>query len=108
MAEGRYNAPELAKAAMQAGASSITIGSAITRIEHICSWFKNAVDEGRSYTSWRCRMSICLAIDIGGTKIATALICDGIVSQRSQMETPSSSNSEAMDAMPYRKLLNPY
>lgn len=47
MAEGRYNAPELAQAAMQAGASSVTIGSAITRIEHICGWFKTAVDAGR-------------------------------------------------------------
>lgn len=42
-------------------------------------------------------MSSCLAIDIGGTKIAAALICDGIVSKRSQMETPSSTQTNAMD-----------
>lgn len=42
-------------------------------------------------------MSTCLAIDIGGTKIAAALICDGVVSKRSQMETPSSSQTSAMD-----------
>lgn len=47
MAEGRYNTPELAKAAMQAGASCVTVGSAITRIEHICCWFKSAIDSGR-------------------------------------------------------------
>lgn len=51
MAEGRYNSPALAQAAMQAGASSVTIGSAITRIEHICGWFKTAVDAGRQNQS---------------------------------------------------------
>jgi N-acylmannosamine kinase len=42
-------------------------------------------------------MSTCLAIDIGGTKIAAALVCDGIISKRCQMETPSSSKTSAMD-----------
>ena len=39
MAEGRYNTPELAKQAIQAGADAVTIGSAITRIDNITSWF---------------------------------------------------------------------
>ena len=39
MAEGRYNTPELAKQALQAGADAVTIGSAITRIDNITSWF---------------------------------------------------------------------
>ena len=39
MAEGRYNSPELAKKAIQAGADAVTIGSAITRIDNITSWF---------------------------------------------------------------------
>lgn len=43
MAEGRYNSPELAKFAIESGAACVTIGSAITRIEHICSWFAAAV-----------------------------------------------------------------
>ncbi|AGH82468.1 N-acetylmannosamine-6-phosphate 2-epimerase [Psychromonas sp. CNPT3] len=47
MAEGRYNSPGLAKQAMQAGASCVTVGSAITRIEHICGWFKDQVQLGR-------------------------------------------------------------
>ncbi|WP_022942891.1 N-acetylmannosamine kinase [Psychromonas hadalis] len=42
-------------------------------------------------------MNTCLAIDIGGTKIAAALICNGVVSKRSQMKTPSSSKTSAMD-----------
>ena len=39
MAEGRYNTPELAKQAIQAGADAVRIGSAITRIDNITSWF---------------------------------------------------------------------
>ena len=39
MAEGRYNTPELAKQAIKAGADAVTIGSAITRIDNITSWF---------------------------------------------------------------------
>ena len=39
MAEGRYNSPELAKKAIKAGADAVTIGSAITRIDNITSWF---------------------------------------------------------------------
>ena len=43
MAEGRYNTPELAAEAIKAGASCVTVGSAITRIEHICGWFSDAI-----------------------------------------------------------------
>lgn len=39
MAEGRFNTPELAAKARVAGADSVTVGSAITRIEHITGWF---------------------------------------------------------------------
>lgn len=46
MAEGRYNSPELAKQAIEAGAFCVTVGSAITRIEHICDWFHQAVKAG--------------------------------------------------------------
>ncbi|WP_026480699.1 N-acetylmannosamine-6-phosphate 2-epimerase [Ahrensia sp. 13_GOM-1096m] len=44
MAEGRYNTPEFARAAIEAGADCITVGSALTRLEHATSWFKQAVD----------------------------------------------------------------
>ena len=46
MAEGRYNAPELAGAAIRAGADCVTVGSAVTRIEHITGWFAAAVRSG--------------------------------------------------------------
>ena len=39
MAEGRYNSPELAKKAIDVGADAVTVGSAITRIDNITSWF---------------------------------------------------------------------
>lgn len=43
MAEGRVNSPALAAQAMVAGADCVTVGSAITRIEHITGWFAEAV-----------------------------------------------------------------
>ncbi|MGQ0286913.1 N-acetylmannosamine-6-phosphate 2-epimerase [Pasteurellaceae bacterium 22721_9_1] len=43
MAEGRYNSPELAKVAIEIGADSVTVGSALTRLEHIVSWFADSV-----------------------------------------------------------------
>lgn len=46
MAEGRYNAPNLAAQAIAAGADAVTVGSAITRIEHITGWFRDAIKGG--------------------------------------------------------------
>ncbi|ECI2867437.1 N-acetylmannosamine-6-phosphate 2-epimerase, partial [Salmonella enterica subsp. enterica] len=43
IAEGRYNSPALAAKAIEQGAWAVTVGSAITRIEHICQWFSQAV-----------------------------------------------------------------
>ncbi|HDR1883746.1 TPA: N-acetylmannosamine-6-phosphate 2-epimerase [Pasteurella multocida] len=47
MAEGRYNTPELAKTAIEIGAYSVTVGSALTRLEHIVSWFADAVKSAK-------------------------------------------------------------
>ncbi len=47
MAEGRYNTPELAKTAIEIGADSVTVGSALTRLEHIVSWFADAVKSAK-------------------------------------------------------------
>ncbi|UDW83157.1 N-acetylmannosamine-6-phosphate 2-epimerase [Pasteurella canis] len=47
MAEGRYNTPELAKIAIEIGAYSVTVGSALTRLEHIVSWFADAVKSAK-------------------------------------------------------------
>lgn len=43
MAEGRYNTPELAQKAITIGADAVTVGSALTRLEHIVSWFATAI-----------------------------------------------------------------
>ena len=43
MAEGRIRSPEQARAAIERGAWCVTVGSAITRQEHITSWFVEAV-----------------------------------------------------------------
>lgn len=46
MAEGRYLTPDLARQAMQSGADCVTVGSALTRLEHMTSWFAQAVADG--------------------------------------------------------------
>lgn len=43
MAEGRVNTPELAGQAMAAGADAVTVGTALTRLEHVTDWFRHAV-----------------------------------------------------------------
>tara|TARA_R110002167_G_scaffold91458_1_gene246040 strand:- start:92953 stop:93654 length:702 start_codon:yes stop_codon:yes gene_type:complete len=44
IAEGRYNTPERAAKAIELGAFSVTVGSAITRIEHITNWFVGSIE----------------------------------------------------------------
>lgn len=43
MAEGRINTPELAARALAAGADAVTVGSALTRLEHVTGWFAAAM-----------------------------------------------------------------
>lgn len=43
IAEGRYQRPNDAAAAIQAGADSVVVGSAITRPEHVTTWFADAL-----------------------------------------------------------------
>lgn len=47
MAEGRYNTPELAKVAIEIGADYVTVGSALTRLEHIVSWFADSINSAK-------------------------------------------------------------
>lgn len=42
-AEGRYNRPALAAEAIAAGASTVVVGSAITRPEHVTAWFADSI-----------------------------------------------------------------
>lgn len=48
VAEGRYNNPDLASAAMKNGADCVTVGTAITRLEHVTGWFSSAVRGGQA------------------------------------------------------------
>jgi len=43
IAEGRYQRPEDAAAAIRAGADAVVVGSAITRPEHVTTWFADAL-----------------------------------------------------------------
>ena len=47
IAEGRIRTPLQAASAIRAGAFSVVVGSAITRPEHVTSWFSNAIDSAR-------------------------------------------------------------
>lgn len=71
IAEGRIRTPEQAAQAAAAGACAVVIGSAITRTEHITSWFHNALQ--RAYATTVTAKPV-LAIDIGGTKTMVALV----------------------------------
>lgn len=51
IAEGRYNSVERAAKAIQAGALSVTVGSAITRVEHIAQWFVHAIEGAKTEES---------------------------------------------------------
>lgn len=45
VAEGRIRTPQQAALAMRHGAFCVTVGSAITRIEHITEWFTHAISK---------------------------------------------------------------
>ena len=45
IAEGRFNTPSAAAEAIHHGADAVVAGSAITRIEHITSWYSDAIRE---------------------------------------------------------------
>ncbi|WP_352610903.1 putative N-acetylmannosamine-6-phosphate 2-epimerase [Mesorhizobium sp. M0239] len=95
IAEGRIRSPEQAAAAARAGASAVVVGSAITRTEHVTSWFHQAISDayaargaqpplGTSVLGPTVRGSTVLGpsvlgIDIGGTKTMAALVGGGTV-----------------------------
>lgn len=88
-AEGRYNEPRLAAAAMRAGATAVVVGSAITRPEHITQWFVDAV------TVEAASPKPVLAIDIGGSKTAVALVLENRIVERRQVRTTPADGAEA-------------
>ena len=71
LAEGRYRTPDQARLAIQAGAYAVVVGSAITRPEHITTWFVEATKNARQ--TQQSTLPV-LAVDIGGTKTLVALV----------------------------------
>jgi N-acetylmannosamine-6-phosphate 2-epimerase/N-acetylmannosamine kinase len=86
-AEGRYNAPSLAAAAIAAGADAVVVGSAITRPEHVAGWFARAIASAVP--------RIDLALDIGGSKSAAALLRSGRVIERVEVATRREAGPDA-------------
>ncbi len=93
IAEGRIRTTDQAAEAVRAGAYSVVVGSAITRTEHITSWFKDAVAD--AFAARAKASSGVLAIDIGGTKILAALVTDGKVSREIQVPTARDQGPDA-------------
>ncbi|WP_114948565.1 putative N-acetylmannosamine-6-phosphate 2-epimerase [Microvirga calopogonii] len=89
LAEGRYNEPRLAAAAIRAGATAVVVGSAITRPEHITQWFVDAITGEAAPTR------PVLAIDIGGSKTAVALVVENRILERRQVPTRPADGAEA-------------
>ena len=80
LAEGRYRTPDQARLAIEAGAHAVVVGSAITRPEHITTWFVEATKNARQ--TQQSTLPV-LAIDIGGTKTLVALVAgDQILESR--------------------------
>lgn len=50
MAEGRVNNPQLAGEAMAVGADAVTVGTALTRLEHVTGWFRDAIKQTGKHT----------------------------------------------------------
>lgn len=81
IAEGRFNTPALAAAALRAGAHAVVVGSAVTRPDHAARWFVDALAAARPDPR------PVLALDIGGTKTLAALVEDGRILERRRIRT---------------------
>jgi Putative N-acetylmannosamine-6-phosphate epimerase/Bacterial extracellular solute-binding protein/ROK family len=87
IAEGRIRTPQQATEAIRHGAYSVVAGSAITRTEHVTSWFSEAIREAAGFDAAADVSHTVLAIDIGGTKILAALIKDSQILRETEFRT---------------------
>ncbi len=93
LAEGRFNTPDQAAAAIREGALGVVAGSAITRPEHITAWYAAAIAG-----AWR--TAPVLALDIGGSKASAALVSRGRIVERVMVRTDRASGPQAwLDAI---------
>ncbi|WP_454857165.1 putative N-acetylmannosamine-6-phosphate 2-epimerase [Rhizobium binxianense] len=91
IAEGRIRSPEQAVSAVRAGAYAVVVGSAITRTEHVTSWFRDAVSDAYAAGG----RETVLAIDIGGTKTMAALVEGGAVLEDITIATAREAGPDA-------------
>lgn len=100
VAEGNIRTPAQAERVRRMGAFAVTIGSAITRPEHVTAWFASALERagaGGSGTGGRSGPpGTYLGVDIGGTKIATARVRDGRVLDSRTIATPRPATPAAV------------
>ncbi|TIN62289.1 MAG: ROK family protein, partial [Mesorhizobium sp.] len=106
IAEGRIRSPEQAAAAARAGACAVVVGSAITRTEHVTSWFHQALSHAYAARGAQTALGTSvlgptvlgpsvLGIDIGGTKTMAALVNDGTVVEDMIVPTAREAGPEA-------------
>jgi glucokinase-like ROK family protein len=92
MAEGHISNPEEARRALESGAWSVIVGSAITRPGVIASNFVHALQKSSCSAP-------AIGVDIGGTSIKAGLVRrDGEVSASSQTPTEASKGRDAIKA----------
>ena len=87
LAEGRFNTPALAAAAIREGALAVVAGSAITRPETITGWYASAIAAARPLP--------VLALDIGGSKSSAALVEHGRIARRILLPTDRAAGPAA-------------
>jgi N-acetylmannosamine-6-phosphate 2-epimerase/N-acetylmannosamine kinase len=93
IAEGCIRMPEQAGEAMRLGALAVVVGSAITRPEHITTWFVREAAAGRIAAA--ANALPVLGIDIGGSKTIVSLVSGKDVAR--QTETPTLREGKAED-----------
>jgi glucokinase-like ROK family protein len=97
IAEGNVSTPALARIALEAGAWSVVVGSAITRPGSITATFVEAIRPLSEPASRSARYVI--GIDIGGTAIKSAVVAeDGSVQLPQQIPTQASQGRETIAA----------
>jgi N-acetylmannosamine-6-phosphate 2-epimerase / N-acetylmannosamine kinase len=92
IAEGRIRTPDQASLAIRLGAHAVVVGSAITRPEHITSWFALAIEMAKPKAG-NMTATHSLGIDIGGTKTLVCLIDGAKIIDHA--ETPTLRHSSA-------------
>lgn len=95
IAEGQIHAPEQARAAIDAGAFAVVVGTAISRPRNITGWFAKAVESEYAYVNGN---PAFIGIDLGGTGTKYGLVRGrtGEVVFSSAAATPSGCGQEGL------------